>query len=54
MYEKQIKQIMATEIIKMIKEVAYSEDYIKYRINWGSRGVIELILKNIEETYLDV
>ena len=54
MCEKQIKQIMATEIIKMIKDVAYSKDYVKYRVNWGSRGVIELILKNIEETYLNV
>lgn len=48
------KQQVAYDILQVIKKYAYStkNEYVQFRINNGSKGVINAIIKYIENTYL--
>ncbi len=49
------KQKTAYDILNVIKKYAYStqEEYIQFRVNNGSKGVIDTIIKYIIDTYLN-
>lgn len=42
---------VASQIIGMIKQVAYSKDFASFRASWGSRGIIEHIIELIDKTF---
>lgn len=41
----------AQEILNMINEIYFSEQYKKFRLDNGSNGQRDLIIKKIKETY---
>ena len=49
------KQIAAYDILTIIKKYAYSteEKYVQYRVNNGSKGVIDAIIMYIVDTYFN-
>lgn len=48
------KQKVAYDILTIIRRYAYSTDpeYIKFRIDYGSKGIIDAIIQYIIDTYL--
>ena len=50
--EQIVKRRVAREILSMIEQIYFSEEYSQFRIDQGSNGQKKLIIKNIEETYL--
>lgn len=46
-----IKKKVARDILSMIETIYFSEEFRKYRINYGSNGVRDLIIENIKKTY---
>ena len=52
MIDKEIYQrATAREILNMIEEICFSEHYLEFRINKGSNGQRDLIIKLIKEKY---
>lgn len=49
--EEVIKRRVAREILSMIETVCFSEEFKEYRVNYGSNGERDLIIKNIKESY---
>ena len=49
--ENVIKKRVAREILSMIETVCFSEEFREYRVNNGSNGERDLIIKNIKKTY---
>ena len=45
------QKITAREILNIIEEICFSEDYVNFRINQGSRGQRDLIIEKIKEKY---
>lgn len=43
---------VAMEILDIIELVSFSDKYMEYRINYGSRGQRDLIINMIKERYL--
>ena len=43
---------VAKEILSLIKRVYFSDEYHDYRINYGSKGVRDLIMNTIDDRYL--
>lgn len=53
MTEKElIERRMAREILTMIETICFSDEYKEFRINNGSNGERNLIIKKIKEKYL--
>ena len=46
-----IEQRVAGEILDIIDEVCFSEEYREYRINYGSKGERDLVISKIKERY---
>ena len=46
-----IERDTARKILSMIERIYFSEEYLQYRINKGSNGTRDLILKTIEEEF---
>lgn len=46
-----IRNRVAREILSMIETVCFSDEFREYRLNNGSNGVRDLIIKNIKKTY---
>ena len=48
------QQQVAYDILNIIKTYAYSKEdkYIQFRVNNGSKGVIDAIIKYIKDVYL--
>ena len=44
---------VAKDILSMIKEIYFSDEYFRFRINQGSYGVRNLIISNIENKYIN-
>jgi len=42
---------VAREILNIIEMICFSKEYREYRINYGSKGQIELILSTIKDKY---
>lgn len=42
---------VAREILNIIEMVCFSEEYKEYRINYGSKGEIDLIINIIKNNY---
>ena len=45
------KRIAAREILNIIEQIYFSKEYAEYRINNGSRGTKDLIIKLIKNKY---
>lgn len=46
-----ISKRTAREILSIIEEICFSKDYQEYRVNYGSCGERDLIIKKIKEKY---
>lgn len=52
MTDKEIYQkITAREILNIIEEICFSEHYLEFRVNKGSNGQRDLIIRLIKEKY---
>lgn len=49
--ENVIRKKVAREILSMIETVCFSDEFSEYRVNNGSNGERDLIIKNIKNTY---
>ena len=49
--EQRIQKRTAREILSMIELICFSDEYSEFRINQGSNGRRDLIIKNIREMY---
>ena len=49
--DKYIEKRVAREILNIIERVSFSEEYKKYRIDYGSNGQRDLIIQMIQERY---
>lgn len=49
--EEVIRKRVAREILSMVENVCFSEEFREYRVNKGSNGTRELIMDNIKNTY---
>lgn len=49
--EECIKRRVAREILNIIERICFSEEFKEYRINYGSNGERDLILKTIKDNY---
>ena len=47
------ERIAAREILSYIEQVYFSEKFSQYRMNYGSNGQRDLIIKFIKENYLN-
>lgn len=45
------KKVAAREILNIIKEISFSKEWIKFRVNYGSNGVRDYIINFIQEKY---
>jgi len=50
---KWIARKTAREILSYIEQVCFSEEFKDYRIDYGSNGQRDLIIKFIKEKYLN-
>ena len=46
-----MKKKVAREILNIIEEICFSDEYKDFRINNGSNGQRDLIIKTIQEKY---
>lgn len=46
-----IEKMVAEEILSIIDQIYFSEEYREYRSNYGSRGERDLIISKIKERY---
>lgn len=49
--EEVVAKRVAREILSIIEEICFSDEYQEFRINYGSNGTRDLILKTIKEKY---
>ena len=49
--DKYIEKRVAREILNIIEQVSFSEEYKQYRINHGSNGQRNLIIQMIKERF---
>jgi hypothetical protein len=47
-----VERRVAREILTLIEQIYFSEEYRQYRIDYGSNGTRDLILNMIESKYL--
>lgn len=45
------QKITAREILNIIEEVSFSEEYLDFRVNCGSNGQRDLIIQLIKDKY---
>lgn len=51
MNETYIERRIAREILSIIEEICFSDEFKEYRVNYGSNGTRDLIIKSIQERY---
>lgn len=44
-------RITARNILSIIEQICFSEEFKEYRINYGSNGTRDLIIKTIKKNY---
>ena len=49
--DKCIERRVAREILNIIERVCFSTEYVTYRVDYGSNGQRDLIIKMIKEKY---
>jgi hypothetical protein len=49
--DKCIERRVAREILNIIERICFSEEYKSYRVDYGSNGERDLVLKMIKEKY---
>jgi hypothetical protein len=49
--DKCIEKRVAREILNIIERISFSQEYREFRINHGSNGQRDLIIKMIQERY---
>lgn len=45
-----IEKRVAREILSMIEKIYFSEEYAKYRIDYGSKGTRDLLINSMERS----
>ena len=46
-----IEKRVAREILSIIESICFSDEFREYRVNQGSNGTRDLIIKTIQERY---
>ena len=46
-----IEKRVAREILSIIENICFSDEFREYRVNQGSNGTRDLIIKSIQERY---
>lgn len=46
-----IEKRVAREILSIIENICFSDEFREYRVNQGSNGTRDLIIKTIQERY---
>ena len=46
-----IEKRVAREILSIIENICFSDEFKEYRVNQGSKGTRDLIIKSIQERY---
>lgn len=49
--DKCIEKRVAREVLNIIERISFSQEYREFRINHGSNGQRDLIIKMIQERY---
>lgn len=49
--EQMAERRVAREILSIIETICFSEEYRAYRVNYGSKGEIDLIISTIRAKY---
>jgi hypothetical protein len=49
--EQMAERRVAREILSIIEAICFSEEYRAYRVNYGSKGEIDLIISTIRAKY---
>lgn len=49
--DKCTEKRVAREILSIIEQICFSNEFIEYRVNQGSHGTRDLIIKLIKERY---
>lgn len=50
--EQLITRKVVREILTMIEQIYFSEEYMDYRINYGSNGTRDMVIESIRTRYL--
>ena len=51
MNDTYIEKRVAREILSIIEKICFSDEFREYRVNQGSNGTRDLIIKSIKERY---
>lgn len=46
-----IEKRVARDILNIIENICYSDEYRDYRIRFGSKGQLDLLIQTIQEKY---
>ena len=39
------------DILSIIEDICFGTKYVSYRVNYGSKGTMDLVIKTIKEKY---
>ena len=48
---REAERRVATDILHIIDQVCFSEEYREFRVGWGSNGQRDLIIRTIQDKY---
>jgi hypothetical protein len=48
---REAERRVATDILRIIDQVCFSEEYLDFRVGWGSNGQRDLIIRTIQDKY---
>lgn len=48
---REAERRVAIDILRIIDQVCFSEEYRDFRIGWGSKGERDLIIRTIQDKY---
>ena len=49
--DKVVEKRVAREILSIIEQICFSDEYQQYRINYGTNGRRDLIIQTIKDRY---
>ena len=49
--EKRIEKRVARQILAMIEKIYFSNEYLQYRVNYGTNGARDLLIDSIRNLY---
>lgn len=48
---REAERRVATDILRIIDQICFSEEYRDFRVGWGSKGQRDLIIRTIQDKY---